>query len=57
MAGFCMAAATWADNLGAVVWLVAFAGLFACISFELPSRAVAWMKRADRDTDTAPQAA
>jgi hypothetical protein len=48
LAGCCIFSVATAENLGAAMWLVGFAGLFACISFEVPSRVVAWMKRTER---------
>jgi len=48
LAGCCLFTAAGATSLGAAVTLVGFAGLFACISFEIPSRMAASMKRTKR---------
>ena len=48
LAGCCLFSATGVENLGASVWLVALGGLFACISFEIPSRMADSMKSTKR---------
>jgi len=47
LAGCLAAKATTIGDLGSALVLVGFAGLFLCISFEIPSRIVARMKRAE----------
>ena len=47
LAGCFAAKATTVGDLGSAAILVGLAALFVCISFEVPSRIVARMKRAD----------